>query len=188
MTNDYGPRLLALARQALQDHFAPKHPRRAKPREPWLRAPGATFITLYHQRKLRGCIGSLQATKPLYRDLHDNAIHAATQDPRFPPLKAHELPDIRLNISLLSPPQPLQITDQADACQKLRPHQHGVILELHTPTQYHNATFLPQVWDQLPNPNDFLQALKHKAGLKQTGWDPRTTLQTYTVESWSEPD
>ncbi|MEM7353899.1 MAG: AmmeMemoRadiSam system protein A [Acidobacteriota bacterium] len=150
--------------------------------EGWLFEPGAVFITLRHHGTLRGCVGSLEAVRPLIEDVRYNAIAAATRDTRFPPLDQQELGDVRIEVSLLSPPEPLQFDNEADALAQLRPGDDGVVLQ-------HGArrsTFLPQVWDTLPERQDFVAQLKKKAGLAPDFWDEDIRLERYGVEKWCE--
>lgn len=144
--------------------------------------PAATFVTLTKQGQLRACIGSLIARRPLARDVCDNACSAAFRDPRFPPLSADEFPHVRVEVSLLSCPTPLTVVDEADACRQLQPGIDGLILS----ASGHHATFLPQVWEQLPTPELFLQHLKTKAGMAADYWDRDLKLERYTVQKWKE--
>ncbi|MDE2405098.1 MAG: AmmeMemoRadiSam system protein B [Sphingomonadales bacterium] len=153
------------------------------PAADWLDANAATFVTLTRDGHLRGCIGSLVAHRPLRDDVADNACKAAFDDPRFPPLTAEELPRVRVEVSLLSPQEPLRFTDEADARARLRPGIDGVVLTCGR----HRGTFLPQVWEQLPTPQAFLDGLKRKAGLPGDFWSPDLALSRYTVRKWQEP-
>ena len=144
--------------------------------------PAATFVTLTLDGQLRGCIGRLDAGRPLLEDVRANAHAAAFNDSRFPPLSAAEYPRLHLEISLLTPAAPLAVRDEADACQQLRPGIDGVILE----TGWHRATFLPQVWEALPDPAAFLAQLKLKAGLPAQGWPADLRLSRYQVRKWAE--
>lgn len=144
----------------------------------------ATFVTLTLDDQLRGCIGRLEAGRPLLEDVRANAHAAAFGDPRFPPLSADEYPRLQLEISLLTPATPLLVSDEADACRQLRPGIDGVILE----ADWHRATFLPQVWDVLPSPQEFLAQLKQKAGLPAQGWAANYRLSRYQVRKWTEAD
>lgn len=148
----------------------------------WLLAPGASFVTLTREGALRGCIGSLEAYRPLLDDVRANAVAAALRDPRFPPLSAAELPHTRIEVSLLSVPEEMDIASEADALAALRPGIDGVIL------RYGQArgTFLPQVWESLPRPADFLAQLRRKAGLPADFWDDGIRLARYTVHKWKE--
>jgi AmmeMemoRadiSam system protein A len=154
------------------------------PRPDWLKAPGAVFVTLTRNGELRGCIGSLEARRSLGEDVVENARMAAFADPRFPPLDRAELDDTHIEVSVLSEAQPIVFQDEADALGKLRPGVDGVILEYGR----HRATFLPQVWRQLPEPARFLAHLKRKAGLPADFWAPDIRLYRYTVEKYDEEE
>jgi AmmeMemoRadiSam system protein A len=148
----------------------------------WLREPGATFVTLRSLGDLRGCVGSIEARRPLGEDVRQNALAAAFQDPRFPPLEAREWPGVTLEVSLLSPPEPLPCASEAEAIRLLRPGIDGVVLE----SGARRSTFLPQVWEQLPDPRDFLDHLRRKAGLPAGFWAPEVRLSRYGVQKWEE--
>lgn len=149
---------------------------------PWLRDPGACFVTLTQAGQLRGCIGSLEARRSLLEDVKANALAAAFHDPRFAPLSASELDRTDLEVSVLSPMQTLRFVSESDALQQLRPGIDGVLLEY----GHHRGTFLPQVWDQLPDRTEFFAHLKRKAGLAIDFWDDGITLKRYTVHKWAE--
>ncbi|MBF0125759.1 MAG: AmmeMemoRadiSam system protein B [Magnetococcales bacterium] len=151
-------------------------------RWPELARPGACFITIKKQGTLRGCIGTLAAHRPLAEDLLDNTLSAALRDPRFPPVTREELPGIEIEVSLLSPPEPFPHRDGADLAARLRPGVHGVILGKNG----RRGTFLPQVWEQLPDPEAFLSQLCQKAGLEGSCWRQGAEIQVYTVEKIPE--
>ncbi|TCJ13508.1 AmmeMemoRadiSam system protein A [Parasulfuritortus cantonensis] len=180
-TPDKGALLTAIARAAIARKLG-QPAAMAATRPDWLASPGAVFVTLTQAGQLRGCIGSLEAWRPLADDLEANARAAAFGDPRFPALAAEELARTRVEVSILSKPEPLPCTDEADAVAKLRPGVDGVILEWHR----HRGTFLPQVWDQLPTPASFLRHLKQKAGLPADFWADDVRLSRYTVEKFKE--
>ncbi len=183
LSAEQGRALLALARQAIAiEQGLPGDGVTAD--APWLRAPGATFVTLTQHGRLRGCIGSLQAYRPLWLDVQANAVAAAMHDPRFPPLPAHEFDGTGIEVSLLSPAQTLAFDSEADALAQLRPGVDGVVLEYGR----HRSTFLPQVWAQLPDADEFMAQLKRKAGLPPHFWAPGLRLARYTVEKWIETD
>jgi len=151
---------------------------------PWLMETGACFVTLTQQGELRGCIGTLQAHRPLLADVQANAVAAAFRDPRFSPLSVRELDITAVEVSLLSPMRPLAFSSEADALAQLRPGIDGVVFEFGT----HRSTFLPQVWEQLPDPDEFMAQLKRKAGLPASFWAAEVRLQRYTVSKWKEDD
>lgn len=143
----------------------------------------ATFVTLTKQGKLRGCIGSLEAHRSLIEDIQQNALHAAFSDPRFPPLTKAELADIKIEISILTPPQKLEYSDADDLLEKLKVGEDGVIIR----KDWHSATYLPQVWEDLPNKKEFLSSLCVKAGLPLDAWRAGDLeVQTYEVEKMGE--
>lgn len=158
------------------------HPVRGDSRD--LDKPGATFVTLHLKGKLRGCVGSLEAHRALRLDVSENALGAAFRDPRFKPLMVEELEFIEVEVSLLSPLEPLLFTSQQEALSLLSPGNFGVVLQF----ERHRSTFLPQVWDQLPEPERFLQHLKQKAGLPTDFWHPELKLFRYGVSKWKETD
>jgi AmmeMemoRadiSam system protein A len=177
---EQGRLLIALARQAIASEFDEADA--ALPHPDWLDQPGAVFVTLTRNGELRGCIGSLEAQRALIDDVQSNARAAAFKDPRFPPLSRDELPGTRVEVSLLSPAQPMRCASEADALAQLRPGIDGVILE----HGWHRATFLPQVWEQLPEPRQFMAHLKRKAGLAADFWVDDLRLATYQVEKFKE--
>jgi AmmeMemoRadiSam system protein A len=179
---DLGEALLRLARDAIGRQFG-----MAVPAAPVLKAldePGATFVTLTQGGQLRGCIGTLEAYRPLLRDVRENAVAAAFRDPRFTPLRADELPRTRVEVSLLAAAEPIYFRDERDALEQLVPGVDGVIL-MH---DSHRATFLPQVWESLPEPEQFMAQLKRKAGLPPDFWNEQLTLARYRVAKWKEPE
>jgi len=148
----------------------------------WLHQPGATFVTLTMEGELRGCIGSLQAHCTLIEDVRYNAAAAAFDDPRFLPLTCEEFCEIEVEVSLLTTPQPLGFTDEADALAQLRPEVDGVLFEYGR----YRSTFLPQVWEHFSQPREFLGMLKRKAGLPADFWAEEIKLSRYTVTKWRE--
>lgn len=144
-----------------------------------LREPGAVFVTLNLRGQLRGCIGSLQSYRPLAEDVAENAFAAAFRDYRFSPLTAKEFPDIDIHISLLSKPAPLPVESEDDLLKKLRPGEDGLILQ----DGPYRSTFLPQVWESLSDPKEFVAELKRKAGLDRDYWSDTISFDRYTVET-----
>lgn len=139
------------------------------------------FVTLHKHGELRGCIGYIFPIKSVYEGVKENALNAAFHDPRFPPLRKEELPELKIEISVLTPPKKLEYKDEADLVKKLCPEIDGVILEKNG----RQATFLPQVWEQLSDKKEFLQQLCMKAGLHSDAWKT-ATIYTYQAEVFSE--
>lgn len=177
--------LLRLARQAVAQAAAgkPGPALRLEDLPESLRAPRATFVTLTSSGELRGCIGALQASLPLAEDVVVHARAAATEDFRFYPLRPEETPGIEIEISILSDPAPLEYHDAFDLMAKLRPGIDGVILS----SGLHRATFLPQVWEKVQQPHQFLDMLCEKAGLPRRAWRTgHPDILIYQVESFQE--
>jgi len=177
---DRGLILIKLARDAIAECFGA--PQRPCPQDSWLEEPGATFVTLTENGRLRGCIGSLQADRPLLTDVRANAVAAAFRDYRFDPLREEEFSNTQVEVSLLSPARPLVFDSEKAALAQLRPGVDGVIFEYGR----HRSTFLPQVWEKLPTPGAFMARLKYKAGLPVDFWSPDVKLARYTVQDWME--
>jgi AmmeMemoRadiSam system protein A len=180
MHTDRGQTLLAIARGAIATQLGVPSP--PFDETEWLDEPGATFVTLTCTGALRGCIGSIEAERPLRVDVENNALAAAFSDPRFPPLSKREYREIAVEVSLLSPMQPVTVDSETHALTLLRPGIDGVLLEYGR----RRGTFLPQVWDQLPEPHAFLAHLKQKAGLPADFWSEEIQLSRYTVTKWRE--
>lgn len=174
--------LLDLAWESIRRGLAEGRPSRPDPERfsGRLREPGAAFVTLHRSGELRGCVGHLEATQPLVVDVADNAFAAAFRDPRFEPLAHWELDGLDLDISVLTPPSPLEFRDEADLLRRLRPGKDGLILE----DLGHRGTFLPTVWESLPEPERFLAQLKRKAGLPTTHWSPTLKVFRYETETF----
>jgi hypothetical protein len=150
---------------------------------PHLKEPGASFITLTIAGELRGCIGALEAYQPLVQDVREHALAAALEDPRFPPVRPEELDQIEIEISRLTPPQNLEYQDAADLVRQLRPNVDGVILR----DGPRRATFLPQVWEKIPDKAEFLDALCAKMGAARDTWRHKhLEVLTYQVEEFHE--
>ena len=177
--------LLVLARETMENAVKGKQkPERDASSIPEsCRQKGASFVTLTIAGELRGCIGTLEAYKPLFKDVQDHAVQAALEDYRFPPVSSEELPLISIEISRLTDPVPLQYEQPADLARLLKPHTDGVILK----DGYRRATFLPQVWDQLPQPEMFLAHLCQKMGAAPDLWRHKVLeVSIYHVEEFSE--
>ena len=147
-----------------------------------LREVRATFVTLLLRGELRGCIGTLEPHLPLAADVSGNAYRAAFSDPRFPPVTPREEPGLDVHVSILSVPEPLAASSRADLISKLRPGVDGLIIAEGS----RRATFLPSVWEQLPDPRDFLSHLMRKAGLSPQHWSPKLRVERYQTESFGE--
>lgn len=171
-----GASLVAIAREAIAHGAGAR-----EWTDPWLRAPGASFVTLHLEDQLRGCIGSLEPRRALGDDVAHNAYAAAYRDPRFPPVEGAERPRLRVEVSVLSPREPLAAASESEAIRLLRPGVDGVVLEYGA----RGATFLPQVWESLPDPREFLEHLRHKAGLPLGFWHPDLKLSRYTVDKYA---
>ena len=189
LTPEQGRILLALARKTIAEELG----RTADPDHSWSLAEAlkdkafsrrlATFVTLHLDGQLRGCIGTLTACEAVAENVRRNAINAAFQDPRFTPLAAAELAKIDIEVSVLTAPQPLAYGNGAYLPGCLRPGIDGVIIRKGLVA----ATFLPQVWDQLPHPEDFLARLCQKAGLPSRAWqDNDLEVSIYQVQYFSE--
>jgi len=182
METERGPVLLRLARHSIAESLG--EPASAPEAGAWLDEPGATFVTLTRQGELRGCIGTLIAERPLREDLASNARAAAFRDPRFPPVTRKEFLGISVEVSLLSTLEPVDFESESHLLSLLRPGIDGVILE----HGWHRSTFLPQVWEELPEPMAFLGYLKQKAGLPADFWTREIKVSRYTVSKWREPE
>lgn len=181
-TDDAGVVLTKLARGAIAREFG--LPACAHAAAPFLDAPGASFVTLRSRGELRGCIGTLRAQRPLGEDVAHNARAAAFADPRFAPLARHEFDAIRIEVSLLSEPVPVRAAHEGELLAMLRPHVDGVVLEFGE----RRSTFLPQVWQALPDARRFLAQLKQKAGLPADFWSDELRISRYTVRKWTEDE
>ena len=179
-TDPLGLALLSIARNAIEKQFG-RAPRTVIS-HPALANPAATFVTLTQKGELRGCIGSLEAYRSLAQDVGENAFAAAFRDPRFSPLTEEELERTRVEVSLLEKPEAIEFKDEADALAQLRPGLDGLILTHGS----RRATFLPQVWESLPEPQRFMSQLKLKAGLPAYFWDEDIALARYGVQKWKE--
>ena len=177
---DRGAVLVAIARESIGERLGVAHA--IERGESWLAQPAATFVTLRLEEALRGCIGSLDPRRGLGEDVAANACAAAFSDPRFEPLTAVEYASVCIEVSVLSPRTLLEVASEAEAAGALRPGVDGVYLEYRGAA----ATFLPQVWEDLPDPVEFLVALRHKARLPARFWDPAIRLTRYTVEKYGD--
>jgi len=177
---ELGKRLIARARASIEHELGLGA---APADDPTLADRGATFVTLTRHGQLRGCIGSLKPQRSLAEDVAANACSAAFRDPRFPPISRDEWPSVDIEVSLLGRAEFMEAGSESEVIERLRPGVDGVIFF----NGCRQATFLPQVWEQLPDPRQFLAALKQKAGLAPDYWGSSVMIATYPVQKWHEP-
>lgn len=187
-----GQMLLHLARAAIGRELGFKS--HNLPRIGWLEEPGATFVTLTLHGRMHGCIGSLKAQRPLIEDVCQNAVAAAFEDPRYPPLTKEEFADVVIDVALLSTPEEIHFSNEHDVLTQLHPGLDGVTLEYGTDGNMNDstsirpnrATFLPHAWAELPDPHDYLAGLKNQAGLPKDYWSDEIRLSRFTIRKWRE--
>jgi len=180
LNNEHQKQLLALAKSSIAHGLQTGRPLKIHLADfpPELLETRATFVTLQQHKQLRGCIGMLQAVRPLAEDIAENAFSAAFKDPRFPPLQADELDDLEIHLSILTPAEPIAFTSEQDLLDKLQPGIDGLILE----EGHRRGTFLPAVWESLPEPRQFLKNLKQKAGLPANYWSDKVKVYRYRAD------
>ncbi len=177
--------LLRLAREAMTQRVNGKKLSRLDPSllTQTLREEGASFVTLTKRGELRGCIGALEPYQSLAEDVRAHAVSAALEDPRFPPVREGELMAIQIEVSRLTRPSPLVYKDAAELLSKIRPHVDGVVLR----DGSRRATFLPQVWEKIPKPDEFMDNLCYKMGANYDAWRTKhLEVLTYQVEEFHE--
>ena len=177
--------LLSLARHALETYV--KTGQTIHPDENQLDEEvcqkGATFVTLHKQNQLRGCIGTLSAYQPIFADVIEHAIAAGTQDYRFPVVREEELSQLHFEVSILSNPVPLPYTSPENLLQQLRVGMDGVVIS----SGFQRATFLPQVWESIPDKEEFLNQLCRKMGVKGNAWrNTKYDVSVYQVQEFAE--
>ena len=185
LTREEQQTLLRMARESMETAVRGKKlpPIQEETLTSTLREHGASFVTLTIRGQLRGCIGALEAYQPLADDVREHAVAAALEDPRFPPVREDELGRIQVEVSRLTRPVPLEYTDANDLLSKLRPHVDGVILR----DGFRRATFLPQVWEKIPDPSEFLDNLCYKMGAGADLWRHKhIEVFVYQVEEFHE--
>ncbi|MBN1850953.1 MAG: AmmeMemoRadiSam system protein A [Deltaproteobacteria bacterium] len=184
LTEQEGHYLLSMARKTIEQRLFNK----AGQKEETVQSPKfserrGTFVTLTTNKNLRGCIGHIVPQETLLEGVQVNAINAAFHDPRFPPLSKREWDSIKIEVSVLTDPKPLHYTDANDLLNQIRPDVDGVIIS----KGYYQATFLPQVWDQLPDKKEFLTHLCLKAGLAGDAWKKeKLEVSLYQVQAFEE--
>lgn len=183
LTQEQGQQLVRLARYALETRIGRKM--EAGPSvDPRLYRVGATFVTLTVDGALRGCIGTPEARGRLVDDVQENAIRAATMDPRFPPVSPDELSRIHIEVSVLTPPRLLDCPPE-ERLDRVRPGVDGLLLT----SGFYRGLLLPQVWEKIPEAEEFLGILCRKAGLPPSAWRrPDTELYTFQVQAFDEPE
>jgi len=174
--------LLTAARESIRRELEGGDTPPSPATDPVLEQPRATFVTLKRAGVLRGCIGVLEALRPLLLDVRHNAWAAAFRDPRFKPVESHEVPELAIEISVLSPPTPLAAATREALLDALVPGEDGLIVQ----EGLRRATFLPAVWETLPEPADFLDQLLRKAGLKPGHWSGTLRFFRYNTESFGD--
>lgn len=177
--------LLELARNTLKEVVATRRPPSTATNgyAAKFARPKGCFVTLTKHGALRGCIGHILPQEPLFRAVMDNAYNAALRDPRFQPVQPEELEAIEIEVSVLTEPRPLPFSSPEDLLDKLRPRRDGVVLKIDGAS----ATFLPQVWEQIPDKTDFLNHLSQKAGRAASAWrGPGAAVYTYQAEAFKE--
>ena len=179
-----GTELLRLARGSVEYGFIHREPMPVENDDlhPALAEPAATFTTLHRDGKLRGCCGTLEATHPLATDVTRSAFRAAFRDSRFEPVGEEEFDGIRLEVSVLSPLESIHVTNEAHLLDRVTPGTDGIVIV----ADGRRATFLPEVWEMLPDPHQFLAALKAKCGLADDYWSERLEFQRYRTTSYAE--
>lgn len=175
-----GSTLLSIARGAVRAKLGGAA--HAIPEVAWLRAPAAAFVTLRKGAALHGCIGTVEASRPLGETIARNAVLAAFEDPRSRPLRADELDEIRIEVSVLSRPSRIEFGTEREAIERIEPFVDGLILS----SGGSRGVLLPQVWRALPEPRRFLGALKVKAGIAEHAWPDGIALERFTVSKFSE--
>ncbi|MBK8175028.1 MAG: AmmeMemoRadiSam system protein A [Rhodospirillales bacterium] len=181
MLDRHGEALIRLAAASIEHGLRHGSPLAAVDQPEALRRFGAAFVTLRAGDRLRGCVGSIEAVRPLGDDVRINAYSAAFADTRFPPLTAAERTSLRLGISVLTPPQTIDFTCEDNLLEQLRPGRDGIVIS----GNGRRAVFLPQVWEQLSQPRDFLEHLKLKAGFSPTYWSDDIRAQRFSALSVS---
>ena len=181
LTKDDRKLLLDIARQSIETGLEENHPLRIQETNYplHLQQQAATFVTLNIRHQLRGCIGTLSAYQSLIKDVAEHAYAAAFQDPRFPPVSQAELDSLEIHISILTPAEPVTFISEQDLINKIQPGIDGLILE----SGMHKGTFLPSVWESLPEPQQFIEHLKLKAGLPKDFWDRNIKVSRYRTIS-----
>ena len=185
LTLDEQQTLLRMAREAMEHGVRGEKLPKLEQKElsHHLREQGASFVTLTIHDQLRGCIGAIEAYQPLADDVREHAVAAALEDPRFPPVREDELNRIQIEVSRLTRPVQIEYKNAEDLLSRIRPHVDGVILR----DGYRRATFLPQVWEKIPDAIEFMNNLCYKMGVREDHWRHKhLNVFTYQVEEFHE--
>ena len=185
LTEKEGRHLLSMARRTIETRLSNQEGETSSDQSesPQYKEKRGTFVTLTIEGALRGCIGHIIPQETLIEGVRINAINAAFKDPRFRPLSQKEWKRVKIEVSILTDPVPLRYSDAEDLLRKLTPGKDGVILK----KGFHQATFLPQVWEQLPEVEEFLMQLCHKAGLNGDAWKrEKLDVSIYQVQAFHE--
>jgi AmmeMemoRadiSam system protein A len=175
-----GQRLVVLAREAIAHELGGPEP--VRPKGPWFEQEAATFVTVARRGLLHGCIGTIAPRCSLVDDVVHNAVAAAFHDPRAERFRSEWLPDMGVEVTLLGPLEPMRFADRADAVRQIVPGADGLLLRCGP----YRSTFLPQVWESLPDPQDFLRELEEKAGLPRSSWSEGVELHRFRVQKWGD--
>lgn len=179
-TEANGERLVQLARDVILHELGGPPPER--PTGAWFEQPAATFVTITRDGRLHGCIGTLAPRRSLSADVEENAVAAAFMDPRSEPFRAEWLPEMGVEVTLLGPLERIAFTGEEDLLRQIVPHIDGLVLRW----RLYRGTFLPQVWDSLPEPRAFLNELKVKAGLPRDFWAEDVEVSRFHVQKWGD--
>lgn len=180
---DAGHILLPIARQSIARALGKSSPATTIDPARWLQSPAATFVTLRQGGQMRGRTGSLKPRRSLHDDVIENAIRAALHDPCFSPLTLAELDDTTIEVAVLSEFEAVAVADERAALRQLRPGIDGAVFRYGC----HHSNFLPEMWEQYPDPREFLAYLKYKAGVPPDFWDAHVQLHRYDISHWQEP-
>jgi len=185
LTIEEKQRLLALARQTLVDYFTPRQPDiEGQAQDALLSRHVGCFVTLFIDGDLNGCMGDIEGHRPLSKSIPELALCSAFKDNRFLPLLASQMERLTVELSVLSPLSPLKVIDEDALLRYLADHRYGVILS----DAFHRSVYLPQVWEQLPEPGQFIRELKRKGGWSADYWSDDMRVELFTVVHFREQE
>ena len=179
-SEERGRHLLSIARGALAERLLGE--KQPISEASWLKKPGAAFVTLRTRNRLRGCIGTVIPYRSLVDDVRLNAVAAATRDGRFSPLQKRELERTSIEVSEISPLERIRCATEGELLQQIQPERDGLVME----SDSGRGTFLPSVWESIPDPADFLRQLKIKAGMAPQCWPADLKIWRYSARKWTE--